>query len=519
MSSGDETLGVASPVPRNRWLLPSPSLGYAGKVALTAVAYFGFTELGKALLLTGPAGAFWPSAGLGIAILYLGGLRWWPAVLLGDLGSLLMDVSSLGVPAGTALGEAAGDLARTVVSVVVLQRLAGPRIAMDRLSHVGAVLVSVVSGALISATVAMVAVVAGDLVRPSEMGVFWRSWWLGDVSGGLVVLPLALAWAQPVARLVRERAVPEGAIVLAAVGALSFGVISSSEPLTYVVFPALIWAALRLDVQGATLAIVLAVFIAVGITSNELGAFVEHSSNDSALDLQLYITIASLTTLCLAAVVSERRRTKAALMESRARVVAAADAERRRIERDLHDGAQQQLVALRVKLGVAEELLDGDPALARAKVGEMGVLIDDALTRIRSLAAGVYPSVLVASGLGDALRELTRQSSVPATLEADGSARCPPEMEEAVYFCCSEALQNANKHAQGATHITIRLEQSERGLRFEVRDDGGGFSPQEVRRTGGLANMRVRIEAVNGKLTIASSPGDGTIVRGSIGCG
>ena len=210
---------------------------YVATVVVIAAGYYAFTKGGKALLLTGPAGAFWPGAGLGIAILYLGGLRWWPAILLGDLGSLLADVIDLGVPPASALAEAAGDMARTLVAVVILRGLVGPRIALDRLKQVGAVLVAVATGAAISASVAMLALRAGDVIAASEMSVFWRSWWLGDLSGGLVVLPLALAWARPLAPTLRGRGAWEGALMIATVVALSAGAMSADQPLTYLVFP------------------------------------------------------------------------------------------------------------------------------------------------------------------------------------------------------------------------------------------------------------------------------------------
>ena len=490
-----------------------PPARYAAKTIVIAAGYYAFTELGKSLLLTGPAGAFWPSNGLGIAVLYLGGLCWWPAVLLGDLGSLLTDVLHLGLPIGPALGEAAGDLARTIVSVLILQMLVGRRISMDRLTDVGAVVIAIAAGAVISATAAMLALLAGNQISTSELGVFWRSWWLGDVSGGLVVLPIFLAWAQPISSLIRERASREGLLILAAVVGLSVGALSVNNPLTYLVFPALTWAAIRLGPQGATVALALAVVISVSITSNALGPFVEHSANGTALNLQLYITVAALTTLTVAALISERRRAGMAIANSRARIVAAADDERRRIGRDLHDGAQQQLVGLRVRLGVAEDQVGRDPASARRKIRELGAAIDNVLDDIRSLAAGIYPPELARYGLANALGSLTQRSLIPTTLEITGGSRCRPEVEAAVYFCCSEALQNTAKHARGATRASLSLEFGT-GLRFVVTDDGSGFAGA-TREGTGLANMRERLEAVGGTLDIVSRS-TGTSVTGTI---
>jgi signal transduction histidine kinase len=492
-----------------------PSARYLATSAVIAVGYFAFTELGKALLLKGPAGAFWPSAGLGIAILYLGGLRWWPAVLLGDLGSLASDVIQLGVAPGTALAEAAGDLGRTIASVLILHRLAGPRIAIERLREVGAVLVAVVCGAAIAATVAMIALLLGNDLSAGQTGVFWRSWWLGDVSGGLVVLSLALAWTRGPGTLLRKRIVPEAAVVIAAVIGLSTAALSAQQPLTFMVFPALIWAAVRLGPQGATLTLTIAVGIAVWVTSNELGPFVQHTANENALNLQLYITIASLTTLCVTALCSERRNAGLALADSRARIVAAADAERRRIERDLHDGAQQRLVALQVRLRLAEDLVEQDPPLARQKLADLRSAVGEVLDDVRSLAAGVYPPDLAGLGLAKALRALACRSLIPATVEVYGNARCRPEVEAVVYFCCSEALQNVAKHARGANAVRVLLECGE-AVRFEVRDDGAGFSDDRWDFGRGLTNMRDRLEAVDGTLEIRSVPGTGTRVIGRI---
>jgi signal transduction histidine kinase len=202
------------------------------------------------------------------------------------------------------------------------------------------------------------------------------------------------------------------------------------------------------------------------------------------------------------------------LRESRARILAAADDERRRIERDLHDGGQQRLVALRIRLELAEEVMSQDPGRARSVLHRLGGEVDAALDELRSLAAGVYPSLLSARGLSDALRTAALQSPMPTSVKVDGSDRYPREVETAAYFCCVEALQNVAKHAPGATSVTVFLSRNG-DLRFEVRDDGPGFVVDDA--TGhGLLNMRDRIAAVGGTLEIRSVLGAGTAVVGTI---
>ena len=191
--------------------------------------------------------------------------------------------------------------------------------------------------------------------------------------------------------------------------------------------------------------------------------------------------------------------------ESRARIQATADDERRRIERDLHDGAQQRLVALRIKLELAAEQMD-DPTLLRG----LGDDVEEALDEIRDLARGIYPAPLADRGLVEGLRAAALRSALPTTVLAAGVRRYPREIESAAYFCCLEALQNAAKHA-GATAAVIDL--SDNGsLHAEVRDDGAGYAPERVAEGVGLTSMRDRIAAVGGAVAIRSSPGHGTRV-------
>jgi signal transduction histidine kinase len=218
----------------------------------------------------------------------------------------------------------------------------------------------------------------------------------------------------------------------------------------------------------------------------------------------------------LEASLDELRAQAEELRASRARVVAAADAERRRIERDLHDGAQQHLVALGVQLRVARELAETDPARARAVLEELAGEVHTALDDFRDLAHGIYPPLLVARGLGEGLRDAVTRAPVHARVDAHGVGRYPAEVEATVYFCCLEALQNVGKHAGGDAHATIRVWEDDGGLRFQVADDGAGFDAGGQPRGAGLTNMSDRLGALGGRLTVASAPGEGTRVAGAI---
>jgi signal transduction histidine kinase len=203
------------------------------------------------------------------------------------------------------------------------------------------------------------------------------------------------------------------------------------------------------------------------------------------------------------------------LEESRRRISEAADLERARIERDLHDGAQQRLIALSIRLGLAEERLKTDPEAGIEMVRELGFEADAALDELRALAGGVYPPVLSDRGVADALLSLAMHAPLPIHVAAVGITRHPVEIESAAYFACVEAAQNALKHAQGATGVWIKLRQTPDRLAFAVRDDGPGFDADGVDGRG-LRNMRDRVEAVGGRLVLESGPGRGTRIAGSI---
>jgi signal transduction histidine kinase len=209
------------------------------------------------------------------------------------------------------------------------------------------------------------------------------------------------------------------------------------------------------------------------------------------------------------------RRSHDELQASRARIVAAADAERRRIERDLHDGAQQHLTSLAVKLLLAATLAGPDSELA-GLLEDLGAELKDTAQELRNLVHGIYPPLLRDNGLAAALSDAARLCTLPTTVRAASLGRYPADIEAAVYFCCLEALQNAGKHAGERATIRLRVREDPGTLAFEVIDDGAGFDTRDHGIGAGLRNMADRMGAFGGRLLVESAPGEGTRVTGAV---
>ena len=337
---------------------------------MLAGLYYGAAKVGFQLEFAGPVAAIvWLPVGIGIAFLFIGGLRFWPGVLIGDL--LANNYTAL--PLGTALGQTCGNMLEVLVAVLLLRRLVREKSPLASVWGVGCMLIAIVVGTAVSATIGAISLRLGGVISTGEIPKVWRTWWLGDATGALVVVPLALAWYRPRARDWRIGRPYEAVLLLATVVALSEIVMSSARPLSYILFPALIWAALRFGLRGGTLAVAITTGLTVWKTTHYLGPFYFHSITRSVLITQLFIGVAALSTLCLAVVVSEREALAARLRASRARLVDATYAERRRIERNLHDGAQQRLTALAYQLHEAGQEMRRAPRPERvAHCGSRG---------------------------------------------------------------------------------------------------------------------------------------------------
>lgn len=219
----------------------------------------------------------------------------------------------------------------------------------------------------------------------------------------------------------------------------------------------------------------------------------------------------------LQASLDELRLRNRELQESRARIVSAGDAERRKLERNLHDGAQQHLVALAVKLRLASDSVEDDPEDAISMIDEIKGDVQTAIAELRALAHGIFPPLLVSGGLSDALPSTAGRAALPTTVELDNVGRYGNDIEAAVYFCTVEALQNAGKHAGEGASAFVRVAAAEGCLRFEISDDGTGFDATSGAVAGhGFVNMADRLGAIGGTIVVTSSPDAGTRIVGTI---
>jgi signal transduction histidine kinase len=495
---------------------------YVGGVFALALAYVAVAKGAQALHYTASVSAIWPPAGMGIAVLYLAGIRWWPGIFLGELiinGELY--ASNNGLPIGSLIGQQVGNMAEVIVGALLVRRLIGRRAALDRTDQVGGMLLALGTATAISATVGTVSILAGGVITHSEVATFWRTWWLGDSAGALVAFPLVVTWARAPSATWRRLATWEGVLLLAAVIVLAVVSVSINEAVTYMVFPALIWAAFRFGPAVAALSTAIAAVLAIGITAREQGAFFKHQIDDRVLSTQLYIMVAALTTLFLSAVVAERRRSTAELVAARIREGERALEERHRIARELHDSVSQALFSTILHTRTAERALvrqdiDTTASLAR-ELGAIGELTRGAQGEMRTLIFELG-SDAVSDGFVAALTRhaeiLSAQDGVK--IRVDGPGHRPAlatKVETQLFGIGREALNNVARHAR-ASRATVRVEERPGHLRVEIEDNGSGFDPgAPLVGHYGLESMRSRAAEIDALLTITSVKGGGTVVR------
>jgi signal transduction histidine kinase len=476
----------------------------AGVVLLVAL-YYTATRVSYGLHFAGETSSIlWLSTGLGIAFLYLAGIRFWPGVLVAEL-------LTENVPVGQALGVTIGNTVEVVLATLLLRQLVRRGRPLDTVRGVAGMVTAIAVGLAVGATISTLTLRLSHVVTTSGLPDQWREWWLSAFAGALLVVPLALAWYPWPHIDLRRRPSLDAILPLAAVVGSSALVFQSSRPWAYLVFPALLWSALRLGQRGGTVAVAVAAGFAVWATVHLLGPFHFYNQNSSVLETLLFIVAAAISTAFFTALVTDRERLARALGASLSRVVESSDRERRRLERDLHDGAQQRLVAASINLSLAGELADGNPQL-HERVSEACAEVDAALAELREVAHGIYPQALGRWGLARAFDVLAAR--YPGRVEIIGAtaARFPAEVEAAMYYCCTEAVQNAFKHAGPDGHISIRLYTKGDRLDLDVRDNGPGFDVAAVHDGVGLQNMRDRLGAVRGTVEIVSEPGHGTLV-------
>jgi signal transduction histidine kinase len=499
--------GVPGNDPR-RVVLPRGHIGYLLRLAALVALYDGAAQLSYHLEFAGPVAAIvWLPVGVGIAFVYLSGLTFLPGVLIGDL--LANDYSTL--PLGSAIGQTCGNVLEVAVAILLIRRLARRSPPLATVDGLGGMLIAIAAGVAVSATIGALSLRLGGVITTGAVPTIWRTWWLGDACGALVVVPLALAWSAPLPRLERRRDLVEPALLLATTVAACELALRTHEPLAYLVFPPLIWAALRFGQRGATLTLAIALGLMVWNTVHYVGPFAFESISRSVLRAQLFIVTAAVSTLYLAAVVSERERFAAGLKASRVRLVVAADTERRRLERHLHDGAQQRLVRLAVSLQYAAEQQSHAPGEAALALADARAQLALAVHELRELAHGIHPAVLSDFGLGRAMRSAATRSTVPIELVELPEERVSEAAEATAYQVFAEAVANAEKHA-GASSIRVRAGVRSRMLHVEVVDDGAGGAAEGA----GIVGLRDRVETAGGRFEIESIAGRGTRVAARI---
>ncbi len=503
---------------------------YVARVGILVAAYFGSGKLGLLLAdVYGNVSPVWPTTGIALAAILLGGYRLWPGIAL---GAFLVNAST-GVPLAAAFGIAVGNTLEAVSGAYLLHRVIGFRNPPERLQDVlGFALLAAGLSTMVSASIGVASLGLAGVVPWADYGAAWWVWWLGDAMGDLVVAPmLYLTWQgwPPISRRRLWFAAEAGALLLCLVtaGRLIFsGWIATPGAiylLPYAVFPFLMWAALRFGQYGAATATLVMSGIAIWGTVQGLGPFAGGTLTERLTLLQTFMAVVAVTFQVLAVAITERNRVEEALRQEAARLqtlshrlVEVQEAERRHLARELHDQVGQELTGLKLTLEMSTRAGRADEA--KISLGKAQGLVDDLIARVQDMALHLRPAMLDELGLLHTLlwhfEQYTAQTNVHVTLEHRGlDRRFAPDLETAAYRIVQEALTNAARHAS-VSDVTVRLWATQDTLGVQILDQGKGFDA-EVAPAGtssGLAGMRERATLLGGELTVESAPDAGTRV-------
>jgi signal transduction histidine kinase len=477
-------------------------------------AYYAVAQIGYAFHFAGPVAAVvWLPVGVGIAGLYLFGLELWPAVVVGDL--LVNSYSTLSF--GAAIGQSFGNLLEAVIGAALLRRFASRNAPLSTRSGVAWMLVALAAATLVSAVIGPASLALGHDITVKSIPRVWHTWWLGDFCGALIVVPLVLAFASPSPRPWLRGRIAEALLLTVTLALLSTIALEGTFSTSYIAFPALMWAALRFGPRGTTLAIGLAASFTVWGATHEFGSFSTERFGTSLLHIQLYLAVTAMSALAVAALATEREQLAQRVRASRKRLVAAADEERRRVERNLHDGAQQRLIALAVALGRAaretrEPGTSSERAAASLEAAHSELL--EAIEELRELVHGIHPNALRRFGLARAIEEVAARSAIPVEIVELPTVRFGEMAETTAYFVAIEAINNAQRHALASrTRVRVRLTPAA-VVDLEVEDDGMGGAVERDHL--GLQGLRDRVEATGGSFIVDSQHGRGTRIRARI---
>lgn len=508
---------ISSPMPARRALAPA--------LAGTFLLYFAAGRLGlMAPFTSGNVSPVWPAAGAALAALVYCGTRVWPAVLA---AAFLVNFLSP-IPAAAAAALGAGNTLAAVFGAYLLRRLAGPQAALTRLRDLLPFVLVALASPPVAATIGATALYLNRVGAWSDYGTAWRIWWLGDAMGVLLAAPLLLSLGDLRRQVSSGRRAAELAGLAAGTLLTGFSVFSPAASglggygvPALVLFPFILWGALRFRVAGASLASALIAGQAVWGTALGRGPFTRFDPLSNALLLQFFLAVVSITGLILAAVIAERSKTSDALRELSLRLLHLQDEERRRLARELHDGTAQTLAALKMNLAAAHKLAGaGGGELEKLLTQGMGAT-DHLVRDIRTLSYLLHPPLLDEAGLPSALRwyvdglmergGLSVELDLPARLR-----RLPRDAETAVFRIVQECLANVVRHSGSATAL-VRLRETGGMLRLTVSDQGKGI-PDSVRDGSsgvGIRGMRERVEDLGGTLSIRRAS-RGTVVEASL---